>query len=59
MIHEPCTLVAAIRDYFTDSKKVEISEFKALTYKDKVELREMMIAVGYDVMPLTAPPQES
>lgn len=45
------TIVAAIRHYFND-RKVEIPEFKALTHEDKVELREMLIAEGYDVAPL-------
>ncbi len=58
MIQGQCTIVAAIRDYFTD-RKVEIPEFKALTHQDKVELREMLIAEGYDVAPLVVatPPQ--
>ena len=53
------TLVAAIRHYFSD-RKMEIPEFKALTQEDKVELREMLIAEGYDIAPLIAQssPQE-
>jgi hypothetical protein len=52
MIQGPCTLVSALRDFFLDEKKIEISEFKALSYEDKVELREMLIAEGYDVQPV-------
>lgn len=53
------TIVAAIRHYFSD-RKVEIPEFKALSHEDKVELREMLIAEGYDVAPLIvqSSPQE-
>lgn len=58
MIQGQCTVVAAIRDYFSD-RKMEIPEFKALSDKDKAELREMLIAEGYDVLPLGTiqPPQ--
>jgi hypothetical protein len=30
-------------------RKIEIPEFKALTTEDKTELRQMLIAEGYDV----------
>jgi hypothetical protein len=57
MIQGECTIIAAMRDYFSD-RKIEIPEFKALTHADKVELREMLIAEGYDISPLTgSPPQ--
>lgn len=58
MIQGPCTFVTATRDYFSD-RKMEIPEFKALSDKDKAELREMLIAAGYDVLPLgtVQPPQ--
>jgi hypothetical protein len=59
MLEGQVSIVTAIRDYFSD-RKMEIPEFKALTHKDKVELREMLIAEGYDITPLTTPPpQES
>lgn len=59
MIQGEVSIIAAIRDYFND-RKIDIPEFKALTYQDKVELRDMLIAEGYDITPLkTAPPQES
>jgi hypothetical protein len=60
MLEGQVSIVSAIRDYFSD-RKVEIPEFKALSYQDKVELREMLIAEGYDVAPLKSetPPQES
>ena len=59
MLEGQVTIVAAIRDYFSD-RKLEIPEFKALTHQDKVELREMLIAEGYDVAPLKdeSSPQE-
>ena len=59
MLEGQVSIVSAIRDYFSD-RKVEIPEFKALSYEDKVELREMLIAEGYDVAPLKTsetPPQ--
>lgn len=58
MIQGQCSIVTAIRDYFSD-RKMEIPEFKALTYQDKVELREMLIAEGYDIAPLVVetPPE--
>lgn len=55
MIIGSCSIIAALRDFFSDSRKIEISEFKALTYEDKVDLREMLIVEGYDVDPLSPP----
>lgn len=55
MITGSCSIIAALRDYFAEERKIEIPEFKALTYQDKVELREMLIEEGYDVAPLTPP----
>ena len=52
---EKISFVKACQDFFTKpphGKKVEIPEFKALTREDKVELREMLIAEGYDVAEL-------
>lgn len=60
MIQGQVTIIAAIRDFFND-RKLEISELKNLTYQDRVEFREMLIAEGYDIAPLMGPtpPQES
>jgi hypothetical protein len=44
--------------FFSEGKhgrKVEIAEFKDLTYQDKLELRDGLIAEGYEVEPLLAP----
>ena len=57
MIQGECSFIAAIRDYFTD-RKVEIVEFKALSQQDKIELREMLIAEGYNVAALMGPPPQ-
>ena len=56
---EKISFVKACQDFFTKpphGKKVEILEFKALTREDKVELREMLIAEGYDVSELAEAP---
>jgi hypothetical protein len=58
VIHGECTIIAALRDYFID-RKIEIPEFKALTQQDKVELREMLIAEGYEVLPLMGTPPQT
>lgn len=57
---EQMSLVKAMRDFFEkDGRKVEIPEFKALSHEDKVELRELLIAEGYDVAPIAvSPPSE-
>lgn len=55
---EQISFVKAAQDFFTKppfGKKLEIPEFKALTREDKVELREMLIAEGYDVAELPVP----
>jgi hypothetical protein len=52
---EQISFVKACQEFFTKppfGKRIEISEFKDLTREDKVELREMLIAEGYDVAPL-------
>lgn len=59
MITEQVSFVKACQDYFTNGKhgrKIEIPEFKALTDGDKVELRDLLIAEGYNVRELGAPP---
>ena len=58
---EKISFVRACQDFFSKppfARKVEISEFKELTRNDKIELREMLIAEGYDVGELaeTTPP---
>lgn len=59
MLQGQVSVIQALRDFFND-RKIEIPEFKALTTQDKVELREMLIAEGYEVAPLMSitPPQE-
>ena len=55
---EPVSFVKACQEYFTSppfGKKIEISEFKSLTQEDKVELREMLISEGYNVLPMSRP----
>ena len=52
---EKMSFVKACQDFFSKppfAKRIEISEFKALTQQDKIELREMLIAEGYDVAEL-------
>lgn len=52
---EQISLVKALQDFFSKEphgKKVEIAEFRALSNEDKVQLREMLIAEGYNVAEL-------
>lgn len=54
------SLVKAAQEFFSaepHGRKIEIAEFKALTQRDRVELREMLIGAGYDVaeLPETKP----
>jgi hypothetical protein len=49
---EPMSFVKACKDFFEKpphGRKIEITEFKALTHKDKIEIREGLVAEGYDV----------
>jgi hypothetical protein len=49
------SFVRATKDYFESGvhgRKVEVPEFKALSAQDKVELRDLLIAEGYDVLEL-------
>ena len=49
---EQMSFVKACKDFFETpphGRKIEITEFKALTHEDKVEIREGLIAQGYDV----------
>ena len=58
MSEEKISFVKACKNYFETgkhSRKVEIEEFKKLTYQDKVELRDLLIGEGYDVMELPVP----
>lgn len=51
---EGMSFVKAMQDFFTrppHGKKLEIVEFKALSDKDKEELRAELIREGYDVLP--------
>lgn len=46
--------VKACQDYFTkepNGRKIEISEFKALSDEDKDEMYEMLKAEGYELLP--------
>lgn len=57
---EQISMVKAAQEFFSKDpygRRIEISEFKALTYEDKLELREMLIAEGYDVAELPQPAQ--
>jgi len=54
---ELMSFVKAIKDYFENGqygRKVEVSEFKALTTEDKHELRDLLINEGYNVAELGA-----
>jgi hypothetical protein len=55
---EQISLVKACMDFFTKEpygRKVEVPEFKMLTWEDKNELRDMLIGQGYDVAELVVP----
>ena len=55
---EPMSFVKAVKAFFEVEpfgRKVEIAEFKALSWEDKVELREMLIGQGFNVMEMTKP----
>lgn len=52
---EKISMISAAQDFFSRQpygRKIEISEFKALTRQDRAELREMLIAEGYDIAEL-------
>lgn len=54
---EPISLVKAMIDFFGTAphgRKLEIPEMKALTREDKIEVREMLIAEGYNILELPA-----
>lgn len=56
---EPMSFVKATKDFFEkepNGRKVEVPEFKALSQKDREEIREGLIELGYDVMPLVPAP---
>jgi hypothetical protein len=51
------SLVKSCQEFFSIGRygrKIDIPEFKALTRKDKEELREMLIGEGYNILPLPA-----
>ena len=48
--------VKVLQDYFSaepHAKKIQISEFKELTEQDKEDFRQMLIAEGYEIDPIT------
>ena len=54
MINEPVSFIKACQDFFSsgeNGKKVEISEFKALTKEDRDELRDLLTQEGYELLP--------
>lgn len=57
MLEGPVSVVKALQDYFTNGrhgKKIEMSEFKALTPQDKEDFRGMLRAEGYEVEDATS-----
>jgi hypothetical protein len=51
----PISYIKALQDFFSKpphGKKIEITEFKDLSEKDKRDFREMLIAEGYEVDPI-------
>jgi len=58
------SFIKALQEFFSSppfGKKVEVSEFKALTPKDKVELSQMLTDAGIEhtkYTPQTAPPEK-
>lgn len=56
------SFVKACQTFFTEppfGKKVEISEFKALSTQDKIELSEMLNAAGHTHEPYTGEKAEN
>jgi len=56
---EKISFVKACQEFFSKDphgRKIEVAEFKALSYQDRLEIREMLIELGYDVAELTVPP---
>lgn len=54
---ELISFVKAVKAYFENGqygRKVDISEFKALSNDDKRELRDLLIAEGYNVAEIGA-----
>lgn len=52
MLNGCVTFIAACKDYFGLAGPNIVTEFKALTHQDKVELRDGLIAEGYDIQEL-------
>jgi hypothetical protein len=58
---EPISFVKACQDFFSKDphgRKIEVAEFKALSYEDRLEIRKMLIELGYDVAELSVPPPQ-
>jgi len=58
---EPVSFVKAAQEFFSKDphgRKLEVTEFKELTYQERLEIRELLIAEGYNVTELKAPPPE-
>lgn len=56
---EQMSVVKAAQLFFSadpHGRKIEMAEFKALTTQDREDLREMLIAEGYNVAPLAPKP---
>lgn len=54
MITEPTTFVKATKDFFESQpfgRKVEISEFRALTQPDREEIENLLTGEGYTIVP--------
>lgn len=54
---ELISFVKAVKAYFENgryARKVDISEFKALSHEDKRELRDLLIGEGYNVAEIGA-----
>jgi hypothetical protein len=53
---EPVKFTVALMQYFAkDGRKMTATEYKELTYQDKLDLREMLINEGIDVGPVPEP----
>ena len=54
---EQISIVKALQVFFSAAphgRKIEIQEIKDLTFDDRAELRELLIAEGFDIAPLKA-----
>lgn len=58
MIVGEVSFIKAMQDFFGSGdhgRKLEIPEFKQLSQEDKVELRQGLLDLGYEVSPLVVP----